>query len=577
MTRLLTLIAFAAFAVAAPAADKPRQLTPEQRARLKALVASQGGKLTPQQRAQLRERLLQPAAKPTKPTAPVVNLPKAPSPGTPVADLDVAHGIDAAIDARLSDEKIATSPAATDAEFVRRATLDLTGVTPTADEARAFLADTSSDKRAKLVDRLLASPRFGTHLADIWVAKLIPRDSGNRFVNPEAFQDWLATEFNANRPWDEFVTKLLTATGSPEDNPAATLFLSNRSADKLTDLVGKQLMGVQIGCAQCHNHPFTDWKQDDYWGMAAFFSKVMPKPPTPPAAVRNGREASPGGVTELPTKTRIKDFFPESAKDLPPKLPGSVAPTLDPKGPYRPTLAKWLTSGSTPYFSEAFVNRAWAQLYGRGLVDPVDDLDPEHPASHPELFKDLATQFRATGFDIKRLYRALALSETYGRSSVTVEGNESDKTLWSHMPVKVLSPEQLFDSIAQVVPEVAGKPEKTKAATPYRRPKARDQFVQFFLAGADAPNAKEYEAGIPQALRLMNSRILSNPKAAAPFIDFTLDRTCDNLYLATVSRLPTADERVKLRAYHQSAGGDARATADILWALLNCSEFALNR
>ena len=516
------------------------------------------------------------AAKPATPVK-VVAIPKAPPAATPVADAEMARAIDAAIDGRLADEKIAKSPAATDAEFLRRATLDLTGVTPTADEARAYLADASPDKREQLVDRLLASPKFGAHLADIWIAKLIPRDSGNRFVKPEPFRDYLADEFNVNRPWDQFVTKLLSASGSPDDEPAATLFMANRSADKLTDLVGTQLMGVQIACAQCHNHPFTDWKQDDYWGLAGFFSKVVARPPTPPAAVKNGRPESPGGVSELAAKSRVKDFFPESAKDVPPKFPGSVAPTLDPKKPYRPALAQWLTSGSTPYFSEAFVNRAWAQLYGRGLVDPVGDLDPEHPASHPRLFQDLAAQFRATGFDVKRLYRALALSETYARSSVPADGNEADATLYSHMAVKVLSPEQLFDSIAKVVPGIAGTAPKNKAAVAQRRPGQRDQFVQFFLAGADAPNAKEYEAGIPQALRLMNSRVLSNPKAAAPFADFTLDRTVDKMYLATLARTPTDEERAKLKAYHKQAGGTASATADILWALLNCSEFALNR
>lgn len=597
---LAVLFAFAG-ALAVDAADpaKPGKLTPAQKEKLKD-AAKAGEKLTPEQREKLiaklkdltpeqkqklrekfKGRTPEKAAEPAKPTGPVVP----PKPAPPKAVVrpvgDVVQAVDAEIAAKLSAEKVTASPRADDAEFLRRVSLDLTGVIPTADEARAFLDSTDSDKRAKLIDRLLESPRFGQHQADIWTAKLLPRLSDNRFVERQPFTDWVAAEFNKNTPWDKFTTTLLTATGPADSNPAATFFQANRSADKLTDAVGTHFLGVQIACAQCHNHPYTDWKQTDYWGVAAFFEKVTARPPVNPKTALV-KDAPKPGVTELAGRTRMKDFFPESAKQVPPKFLGDSAPALASSEPYRPALAEWLTSGRSPYFAQAFVNRAWAQLFSRGLVDPIDDLDPTHPATHPEAFAALSEQFRATGYDVKRVYRTIALTEAYQRSSKPTAGNESDKALYSHMAVKVLSPEQLFDSLAAVVPMPGqtGPAKATGAAKANggiipRAAQQRDQFVQFFLAGADMANAAEYEAGIPQALRLMNSKLLGNPKAAQQFVGSTARETLETMYLATLSRRPTDAEVARVTAYHAENG--PTATADVLWALINSSEFALVR
>ncbi len=563
--------------LAAPAADPAlpgAKLTPEQKQKLKNLTPEQKQKL----RAKFKEKQATEAVDPApKPTAKKPAAPKA----TPRPAADMVAFVDAQVAARLAADKVTASPAATDAEFLRRVTLDLTGVIPSATDAKAFLDSTAADKKAVLVDKLLADPAFGRHQADIWQAKLLPRDSDNRYVRREPFADWVAGKLNANTPWDQFTRELLTATGSPDDNPATIFFLANRSADKLADAVGTHFLGLQIGCAQCHNHPFTAWKQTDYWGLAMFFGKVQPRPPARPNQVKAGDTPFPGGVTELAGPSRVKDFFPESAKKVPPKFLGGDAPKLTAAEPYRPAMAEWLTGGESPYFAQAFVNRAWAQLFGRGLA-PLDDLDPDHPATHPEVFNALTEQFRATGYDVKQLYRTLALTAAYQRTSKPTAGNASDTTLYSHMAVKVLSPEQLYDSLAAIVPMPgADKADKRPAAGPYRRPGQRDQFVQFFLAGASVPNPSEYEAGIPQALRLMNSRVIGNPKAVGAFLmpgsGMRPERVLPEMYLAVLSRRPTPAEVETLSAYHAGHGGGAAAYADVLWALVNSSEFAVVR
>ena len=256
-------------------------------------------------------------AGPVVPVTPIV-LPSGPKDAAALAKL-----IDAEVTKKLADAKIPASPRCTDEEFLRRAYLDVTGVIPTAEQAKAFLDSMDPDKRAKLVDELLASPSYGRHLADLWVPKLFPRDSANRFVLREPLVKWLAEQFNANTPWNQFVFNLVTATGTVDENPAVTYFLANRSVDKLTDGVTQHFLGIQLQCAQCHNHPFTEWKQTEYWGVAEFFARVQPQNPK---NANKGGDNTKIGVSEGTNRTKLKDFFPESAKAVPPKfLGGDVA------------------------------------------------------------------------------------------------------------------------------------------------------------------------------------------------------------------------------------------------------------
>jgi hypothetical protein len=309
--------------------------------------------------------------------------------------------------------------------------------------------------------------------------------------------------------------------------------------------------------------------------MATFYSKV--KIDNPKNANKGG-DNTKIGVNEGNGRTKAKDFFPESAKTVAAKFLGGPEAKVGEKDPYRPVLAKWLTSADNPYFSKAIVNRTWAHLFGRGFVNPIDDMLEENPASHPELLGALARHFGTTGeFDLKYLIKAICMSDTYQRTSRPTTENKDDKYKFSHMTMKAMSPEQLFDSLTQVTglgKANAARPAKTGKGAPAG---ARAQFVNFFLAGADSTSPVDYEAGIPQALRLMNSNIANNQGAVKTIVGSATkpEEAIERIYLATLSRRPNADEIKMLTEYVAKSGNASTAYGDILWATLNSSEFTL--
>ncbi len=494
--------------------------------------------------------------------------------GTAVGQ-NLTQFIDHQINSRLSAEKVPASPRSGDAEFLRRVYLDLVGVVPPKEKAVAFLNSTDSRKRSKLIDELLASPEFGRHLADIWDNLLFQRTTDNRAIRVGPLNEWLSEKFNANTPWNRLVSELLTATGTQEENGATTFFLATQSANKMLDSVSRLFMGVRLECAQCHNHPFTGWKQTEYWGMAAFFMKVringnpraMKDAAQTPAVIESSRGRQRG--------------LSESAKMVPPKF--FQGETADVAGvtELRPILAQWLTSPENKFFAKAFVNRVWGQLFGVGLIEPIDDMNEEREATHPELLDGLARQFADSGFDIKALYRAICQSEAYQRTSRPVPGNESDNKWFARMNVKVLSPEQLYDSLSAILgPPNPGRNNNRPATQQPNRPGAsvRDQFIAFFAVSEDA-KATEYDAGIPQALRLMNHPFTNrNSELAARQLTKgqTKSKAIDALYLSALSRRPTPAETARLMKYLDRTDSLESGYADILWALLNSSEFTLN-
>jgi hypothetical protein len=495
--------------------------------------------------------------------------------GTRLDAAALAHHIDEAIDARLREEQVSSSPLADDAEFLRRVYLEIAGHIPPAARAVEFLADRDPNKRARLIDELLESADYGKHQADIWQALLLPRNSDNRFVRFDAMTTWLATAFNENKPWDQLVRSIVTASGDLEETPPVNYILANRGPDKLTDSVTRLFLGVQLQCAQCHNHPFTDWKQDEYWGMAAFFGRVR---------MQGNPRAAAKGKAEVQVNDNGKGRplpRPESAKNLPPKFLQGEQVSLRPSENYRSVLAEWMTTPKNPYFSKAMVNRTWAQFFGRGLVSPVDDMHEGNEPSHPQLLTDLADQFAASGFDLKYLIRALCNSQTYQHSSKPTDNNaDVGGDRFSRMAVKVLTPEQLFDSLVQAL----GAPQRP-ADRPRNRPMAgrpvpatpRQAFITFFKVEDADPT--EYQVGIPQALRLMNAPQMNNPGLLDPLLKSgkTPEQVIGALYLRTLSRRPTAPELSRLTTYLQKFQGEPRkAYADILWVLLNSSEFTTN-
>jgi Protein of unknown function (DUF1549)/Protein of unknown function (DUF1553) len=506
------------------------------------------------------------------------------APAKPMAVADFAKMIDSRIDKSLNAAMVKPSAKSDDAEFLRRVSLDLAGVIPTAEQAARFLDDKSPDKRAKLVDDLLASKNFGKRMGDIWTGLMYPVDSDNRFVSKVPLRDWLTDQFNANMHWDRMSYELITATGDYDKNGAGAYLIANRGVDKMTDSVTKLFLGVMVSCAQCHNHPFASIKQDEYWGVAQFFMKTN---------VSNPRAAKDGGTISISEEGRVNrkaNPVPESVKDVAPKFLGGDKMKINAKDPARPVLAQWITAPTNPYFAKAFVNRAWEQIFGKGIIKTSTGLVWEAvEPSHPELFEQLAKEFTASGFDIKHLFRGMVNSEAYQRSSRPLGDNRDDKTLYSHQAIKVLSPEQLFDSLISVVGELgrADVPRKGGNMAPKGLANSpRDQFAAFFRGGEDATPV-EYETGIPQALRLMNGPLAQNGRlmTAANTIIGTGKVTSANaafaaekLYLATLSRRPTSVEVKRVADYVAKSGNDPKtAYGDVLWALINSSEFALCR
>ncbi len=481
--------------------------------------------------------------------------------------------IDAEISKKIKEEKVTPSAKSSDAEFQRRAYLDIIGRIPTSVETRAFLENTIPSKRVKLVDDLLADDEFGKHMADIWQALLLPRISDNRRVQTEPLTLWLEKHFNVNTGWDQITKELLTSTGPQDENGSITYFISNASVDKMTDSVSKLFLGVQLQCAQCHNHPFVDWKQNDYWGLAAFFMKVQAKPP-------GGKDTSSPTVTEGKGLNKNKKTLPEAAKFVPATFLASGEATLNTAEPYRPVLANWLTSKTNPFFSKAMVNRVWAQYFGKGLVDPIDDMHDGNPATHPELLEALATQFSASNFDLKFLIRSICNSETYQRSSKPNASNkETDIALLARMPIKNMTPEQLFDSLTTVLGAASNADKKLgKVKAAKNQPKgARAQFVTFFLP-EEGTSALSYETGIPQILRLMNSPQMNTTIIIQRLVDKNTDTktAIEKVYLSVLNRMPTDEEFSRMTNFLSQATDKNKGLGDMLWVLLNTSEFTLN-
>ena len=496
--------------------------------------------------------------------------------GTKLDQLALSRLIDGEVNVRLQAEKITPSDRADDAEFLRRAYLDIVGHIPTAEQAAAFLDSKDANKRAKLIDELLASPDYGRHMADIWQALLLHHESMNRALDSEPMIAWLKDQFNQNTAWDKMVHEILTASGTVDKNPEALYFVSQGSVDKMTDNTTKVFLGVQLQCAQCHNHPFTSWKQSEYWGMAAFYLKVQPTGNVKQAA-KNGVMV---GVTETNQPKRGKNNpLPESAKMVPPKFLGGDTPKVG-NGPLRPILADWITTAKNPYFSKAMANRMWAQFMGRGLVNPVDDMHDGNAPSHPQMMAELAEQFAANGFDVKFLIRAICNSEAYQRTSRPNSSNkEAPPELYSRMAVKMMTGEQLVDSIIQVVgTQLGGGGRQGKGAA--KGPAGRDPRANLvaFFGGDDAAEVTEYQDGIPQVLRLMNSPALNRAPKLMEIVKTSKspEQAITQIYLTTLSRRPTKDELNKRMNYVEKVGAKD-AYGDILWAVLNSTEFRVNR
>lgn len=362
----------------------------------------------------------------------------------------LARRIDELIARRWAEAKIAPTAPADDAEFLRRVWLDLAGTIPPAAEARAFLAETRSDRRERLVERLLASPRHVRHQANVCRALFIP-EAGNNFlvrVQQGNFEAWLRRQVARDVGYDALVRELLTAplgggqgiaallqSGAAGPSPLAFYSAKEFKAENLAADTARVFLGASVECAQCHNHPFADWKREQFWSFAAFFSGVKSQ--------RVMDFLLPGG--EDPQRRELK--VPGTDKIVRAKYLDGADPKWKPGTASRATLAAWVTAPENPYFARAAVNRLWANYLGTGLVEPVDEVVGAKP-SHPEVLDLLAKEFAAHQFDVKFLIRTLTATRAYQLSSAVGPKGSDEPALFARMPLRGLTPEQLFDSLA---------------------------------------------------------------------------------------------------------------------------------
>jgi hypothetical protein len=501
----------------------------------------------------------------------------------------VPQRIDRLIDAQLRKDGVPSSPRSNDAEFQRRAYLDLTGRLPPTATVADFLDSKEPDKRAKLIDDLLASPGYGQHLARYWAELLVKRDGEqNKRLKTDAFRTWLADEFNKGRGWDGIITDMLTVEG---EGPAGFVFQANRlngdrpSPAKMIGATANLFLGVQLQCAECHDHPFATWKRTEFWELAAFFGRTRfekgatkgiqklteeePPPPDPAAKGRPGFRPPAGGKIDIPDALDAKIV----AATVTAKLPGQPQPMLSEHGPYRPLYAAWLTDPKNAWFARAAVNRYWSILFARGLVNPLDDMNPDNTATHPELLDFLATEFARSGYDLKSLLRSICLSEAYQRSSrVTDENRDHDG--YARMPVKFLQGEVLLKCLDQVLGVEVILPVKNKKEVVTAIPNAE----LLDTSGYDE-SASLYSFGAPQLLRLMNAEI---PRRAPALIaklqdgNPEPDKMVERLFLLTLARRPTAEETKDMLALVKASREPAKGYTAVLWILLNTAEFIAN-
>ncbi|MCA9262912.1 MAG: DUF1549 domain-containing protein [Planctomycetales bacterium] len=487
----------------------------------------------------------------------------------------MAARVDELLEERWQTAGVQPAECSSDSEFLRRAYLDLNGVTPPVTVVREFLADTNTDKRARLIDRLLASPRYANHMANTWRQVLVPDGlSPDQAPNIVGLQDWLREQFAENLPYDAMVAEFLIADRAGSTGPGVFYTSLNLEPEKLAARTAQVFLGLQMQCAQCHDHPFDSWTQQDFWGYAAFFARVQ----------RQGNGRARMGEYLIDT-ARGEVKIPDSEETVLPKYPAGRWADADEGGTRRQQLSIWMASRDNPFLPRALVNRVWAHLFGRGFIDPVDDMSPQNVASHPELLNELSEYFARSGFDIQRLIRTLVSTRAYQLSSA-YDGEHPSAELFAWMPTKTLTAEQLYECMQPLL-GLDGLPngdDSMDAVTPWSDPR-RQQFLLLM----QGPNATplEFDRGVPQALMLMNGADMDGAThpdqgrlltaLAAPFL--TDEQRVETLYLATLTRPPTADENAKLTEYlgtQQSSHEKLAALGDIVWVLVNSAEFTLN-
>lgn len=500
----------------------------------------------------------------------------------------VRNFIDEAVFNKLGVLGIPPSPLCDDATFLRRVHIDLTGTLPTEQRVTAFLTDQDPEKRNKLIDQLLDSTAYADYFANKWNMVLRNKRRGNdQQTSTYAFYRWIWSSLYENKPYDQFVREILTASGSAEDHPPVTWYREVDQTNEQVEDVAQLFLGLRIQCARCHHHPFEKWSQDDYYGLAAFFSRVGKK-----------------NIVGVDPQLRDKRVFHQdqqgpaqarnerTGKMLPPTGLGGQPLSIPAEEDPRHYLADWMAAPDNPFFAKALVNRYWKHFFSRGIVEPEDDMRETNPPSNPELLERLARAFLESGFDLKQLCRTICQSSTYQLSSLPNEYNLKDKQNFSRYYPKRLPAEVLYDAFHQVTgttPSFGGLPAGTSSL---QIPDPSISQNVYFLKVFGQPQGdtaceceRSQEANLAQSLHLLNSNEVQGKVSAgnARPAQWANDKSRDHesklreLYRWVYAREPEPDElRIGLAHLEKHQDNPKLAYEDITWALINTKEFLFN-
>lgn len=486
--------------------------------------------------------------------------------------------IDEQVLAKLRSLNLPPSPRASDDEFIRRAYLDTIGILPTAQETKAFLADHSAKKRDALIEELLNRPEFVDYWAYKWSDLLLVKSEKLKPAAMWAYYNWVRASVASNKPWDQFASEIVTARGSTLENGAANFFILHEEPKVLAETTSQAFLGMSINCAQCHNHPMEKWTNNDYYSMANLYARVRAK-----AGTGEGNQiivdASQGELVQ-----------PLTGKPQKPRPLDGETLDFDSGTNRREHLAHWLTSPENPYFTRAIVNRLWANFYGVGLVESVDDLRKTNPASNDELLTSAADYLAKQKYDLKALMRVILQSETYQRSSDPLPGNADDKRFYSRYYPRRLMAEVMLDAFSQVT----GTPSEFKSYPKnYRALQLPDSNIKsYFLSSFGRPDRnatctceRTDNPSVTQVLHISNGDTVNEKlEAKGNHIEKLLmaktppEQIVEDAYLSALSRRPTDKERTRiLEVLQKTDEKELRPVIeDIYWALLSSREFLFN-
>ncbi|MDX1981577.1 MAG: DUF1553 domain-containing protein, partial [Bryobacteraceae bacterium] len=514
--------------------------------------------------------------------------------GAPVAAYPAvarANFIDDFVFAKLRRFQIVPSALSGDGEFLRRVCLDLTGTLPPAGRAREFLASRDPQKREKLVDALIGSPEFVDYwtfrFSDIFRVAIFANGLTPKFS--QKYWEWIRTNVETNRPYDEVARERLSAQGY---SAASRHFIPYNQIGPPADVMAEEVrvfFGRRLDCAQCHNHPYENWSQDQFWGMAAFFGSLFKAGPVVFDHPRNM------DLSSKDVDGKVEVVHPRTKARVEPALLDGSALDLKPEANPRRELARWMTQ--QPYFAEAAVNRIWGYFFARGIVDPVDDFRSTNPPANPELLAALAKDFREHGYDLRRLMRTIVLSRTYQLSARPNETNKADRLNYSHTKPRALDAEVLLDAVVQVtgVPETfatavseGGSVGQAPVGTRAVNLKDPDMYYSRFLELYGRPNRgaipeRDGKPNLGQALHMLAGATYVDRLGAK---DSRLERLLragasdaaiiEDFYLAALSRFPAKEETAELLGILAARGGREAGLREFVWALISSREFAEN-